>query len=382
MTDREQAFRQRLFQTFQAEAREHLRAIADGLVALEAEPAGPPERLEAVFRQAHSLKGAARAVDLGEAVALCQALEGVFSAWKRGALSPRPELFDLLQQAVDAVQRLALPAEGAGTGPAAGDLVRRLTAALEGDSAPVPAAPPPPAAAPAAAPVAASASPAPEETVRVAIGRLEALRVRAEELVSTRLALAEHVAGLEGLGAELAAGRARPGALRDGLRWLAGVAATDAGAAAPARALLTHLEAQEGSLRTLAAALDRVCRELAGDLRDASRAVDDLNDAARSALLLPVAGLLEGMPKAVRDLCRDLGKEAELAVRGAEVEIDRAILEALRPALLHLVRNALDHGIEGPAERERRGKPRRGRVGVAVQRRADGRVELAVSDDG
>ncbi|RME44668.1 MAG: hybrid sensor histidine kinase/response regulator, partial [Caldilineae bacterium] len=108
----EEEFLKKLLETFKLEAAEHLEAMSSGLLALEKEP--PPDEqatlIETVFREAHSLKGAARAVNLPEIESVCQAMESVFNAAKRGDLSLPPSAFDTLYGALDTIQQLlALP---------------------------------------------------------------------------------------------------------------------------------------------------------------------------------------------------------------------------------------------------------------------------------
>jgi two-component system chemotaxis sensor kinase CheA len=98
--------------------------------------------------------------------------------------------------------------------------------------------------------------------------------------------------------------------------------------------------------------------------------------------MVPLTQLTAGFGKLVRDLARDNGKDVELAVEGASLEVDRRILEQLRTPLIHLLRNAVDHGIEAPAERLRAGKPARGRITLTVAPREGNRLEVAVADDG
>src|SRR6185436_14336865 len=100
------------------------------------------------------------------------------------------------------------------------------------------------------------------------------------------------------------------------------------------------------------------------------------------ALTLPFLSILEILPKLARDLSRDQGKEVSLVLRGGEIEIDKRILHEIKDALIHVVRNAVDHGIEKPEARAARGKPPSGRISVAVSQREGGAVEVAVSDDG
>src|ERR1700677_3813043 len=124
----------RLLATFKVEAREHVQALASGLVALEkAAPGSRAEILETTFRSVHSLKGAARTVNETEIATLCQPLESVFAALKRGEITPTPELFDLLHQVVDILGRLLQflePEPPASPKPSVAGLVHSLQSAL------------------------------------------------------------------------------------------------------------------------------------------------------------------------------------------------------------------------------------------------------------
>ncbi|HEV3066293.1 MAG TPA: response regulator, partial [Streptosporangiaceae bacterium] len=107
----------------------------------------------------------------------------------------------------------------------------------------------------------------------------------------------------------------------------------------------------------------------------------ELKDSAVGMRTLPVSMITGPLPRAIRDLARTIGREVEFTVVGAETELDRVILESLSEPLTHLLRNALIHGIEPPAERERAGKPACGRIELRAEPRG-GLVEITVSDDG
>jgi two-component system chemotaxis sensor kinase CheA len=110
--------------------------------------------------------------------------------------------------------------------------------------------------------------------------------------------------------------------------------------------------------------------------------IDQALDDSKKLLLLPFSTISAGLPKLVRDLCRDQGKEAELIVRGDDVELDKRILEEMKDPLIHLLRNSVDHGIERPQERRSQGKPARGTITIAASRVGTGKVMIIVSDDG
>ena len=97
--------------------------------------------------------------------------------------------------------------------------------------------------------------------------------------------------------------------------------------------------------------------------------------------MIPIAIIFSKFPRLVRDLSRKLGKSIELSIRGEETEIDRGIVEALSDPLTHIIRNSIDHGIESPEERLRRGKPARGRVSIEA-RQQGGNIVIEIADDG
>ncbi|MBC7225324.1 MAG: hypothetical protein H5T59_13805, partial [Anaerolineae bacterium] len=109
--------------------------------------------------------------------------------------------------------------------------------------------------------------------------------------------------------------------------------------------------------------------------------LDRVRETVLDLRMVPAGTLLHRYPRIVRDLLRAMGKEARLVVEGAEIELDRAILNRLDEPLIHLIRNAVAHGLESPAERERKGKPREGTLALRVRREQDA-VVVEVSDDG
>ncbi len=117
---------------------------------------------------------------------------------------------------------------------------------------------------------------------------------------------------------------------------------------------------------------------MAGDL---DRVSDDLQTAVLGMRMQPVGRLFQRFPRIVRDLARQLGKDIELIQEGEDTDLDRSLVEALADPLIHLLRNAVDHGLEDPAGRERAGKPSKGRVKLSASQRGE-RIVISVSDDG
>ncbi|ASG22971.1 hybrid sensor histidine kinase/response regulator [Nitrospirillum viridazoti] len=378
----------RLLAMFEVEAEEHLSAIAAGLLALEQSP--PRERaqelVETTFREVHTLKGAARAVNLGAVVAVCHAMESVFAALKGGRLALTPGGMDLLHQGYARVRGLLDGSVVAG--PDQDALVSALEAYAEGREPVARAAVPPEPAArtePPAPPPAEEGSPAntpsadtpadaprvgSRPTLRIATSKVDTLLRHAEELVSARLAAGRQVADLGGLASEVAERVRSHERARRRLE-----EAEDS----PAARLLKQ---QGDTLRWLSGRIAQLANAGRQDLRILGKMLDSLLDEAKQVLMVPVSALLDPMAPLVRDLARAEGKEVELIIRGGDLEIDRRIQEEMKDALLHLVRNAIAHGIEPPEAREAKGKAPRGTLAITVAQTEAGRAEIAIADDG
>jgi two-component system chemotaxis sensor kinase CheA len=358
MPSRDAQFDSRLASIFQAEAAEHVQRMQSCLTQLEGGPQGAVGKpMELLFRAAHSLKGAARAVGHDEVELVCHAAEGLLSGLQRGRLAWSPAIADSLHEVVAGLEK-ALTPRGAPPGALAALLPRleRLERA-EGGEAPALAASATAAAPALPAPAAASAAtmPGAEQTVRIGVDRLGRLLYQVEELVGAKLLAGHQVMQLDEAIASAAACRLRSGAAGD---------VTAAG-----------WQEHEARLRGLRGAAAREQRQLAG-------AVDALLADVKKTLLLPVGSLRPFLVAAVRELTRSQGKEVDLRIAGDEIEMDRRLLENLREPLVHMVRNAISHGIETPQVRLAAGKPAKGVLEIVIAAKGGGRVEITVADDG
>jgi two-component system, chemotaxis family, sensor kinase CheA len=116
-------------------------------------------------------------------------------------------------------------------------------------------------------------------------------------------------------------------------------------------------------------------------LQRLSHVTAELQESVMKTRMQPIGNAWAKLPRLVRDLCEDLGKDIDLQMSGAETEIDRQLLELIKDPILHMVRNAADHGIEGTAERVRAGKPLKGRLRIAAAQEG-GYITLTIADDG
>ena len=396
---------QLLLATFADQAREQLQTINQRLLALE--KAGDDERgplLEEIFREAHSLKGASRAVSLDKVEAVAHRLESLFSVIQNGSIEPDAKIFDVAYQALDAIT--ALVEEGL-TGAENDVDVEAVCAVLAAaaeptDASPAAAADEAPAEEPTAVPTPDTPHPTPDtphptpeakpkparkkadapvdETVRVATSKLDALMAQVGELLAARIGAEHRSAEVRSLFDSLfeieeSWRRTRPA------RVLELALEGDESALGEARSLVEFLETSDEKLKQVRAGLGELRRKFESDSRRMAQVTTDLQDDVRRTRMLPVSTVFDTFPRMVRDMTRELKKEVELVIEGGETEVDKQVLEQLRSPLTHMVRNCVDHGMERPDDREQSGKKREGRVVLrAGQRAADLIVE--VIDDG
>lgn len=398
-----------LREAFIVEAQEHLQAMTSGLLDLEQHPQGArrQELVEITFREAHSLKGASRAVSRMDIEALCQEMETIFAEWKEHEPKVSAAQFDALNRCVNLVSTLIdLPAttEDPSVLRSIEELVRELRgeaveskvaapqemdAAPSSEGAPKKARKPrrkvsptpkaihlPPAmpAAPASAEVEKTQT---TETIRVSMAKMDSLLLHAEEMISVKLTAGQHAAELRELGDSFAMWHTRWAKVRDANRQ----SGTQTNAT-KALELREFMEWNQGFMSTLEKRISTLARTARQDERTIGALVDELLDGAKDLVMLPCATLLDIFPKQVRDLARDEGKEVELVMHGREVELDKRILEEMKAPLIHLVRNAIDHGMDTPAERAKAVKPGRGTLTISVSQAEGNKALIVVSDDG
>jgi two-component system chemotaxis sensor kinase CheA len=324
-----------LSQVFLDEAAERLDEMDAALVAVESGQAGA-ETIDALFRHAHTLKGTAGFVDRDDVGILAHAIEDVLEPVRSAGAFP-PGLAGVLLTAVSAL-RSQVTAGGQVPPGLLSELTRARDELAKGQDQEAPAsgppsdggqpsgngAPlPPPAPPPTPGPV-----PAEAHLLRVPASKIDHLIDVVAEVMQARIQTAE------------------PSASADVARHTA-----DADADVP------------------------------GDRQAAARMLDELRDTAVGLRTLPLATICGAMPRVIRDLAAATGKDVDFVLSGGDTELDRVVLETLSEPLAHLLRNAVTHGVETPAERESAGKPRRGRIELRALTRGS-IVEAAVADDG
>ncbi|ATS18746.1 hypothetical protein BRW62_08280 [Parathermosynechococcus lividus PCC 6715] len=384
---------------YQVASSEHLHALEAGLLALETNPQDRSP-LDQLLREAHSLKGDSRMLGVTEAEAIIHHIEEILSHWRQNRLVPSPHLFEGLYRALDAVKKIAHEAvTGEPANVSSFHVAAELLQFLEGASP----APDPPR--PAEAEVddldalmsAPSSSPFLEDSSEISSQeegttaptatvtgqdhyRIESVRVASSTLDSLMTAIGDltvtqqRIARQQELIVEgLAYWEQAQVHLLASQRLLQ-----------PHPELLTlrqHYDHLRQQLDSLGRSLQQLQARAGVDDAHLTAVVNGLENEIQNLQFLPLGTIFNLLPRAVRDIAKEQKKEVQLVIEGAEVMVDRRILEGMKDPLTHLVRNALDHGIELPQERQQQGKPPQGTL--TVRGRTNGNeVVIEVMDDG
>lgn len=292
---------------FIAETRETLEALSGELVAWETDP-GDRDRLDAIFRFVHTVKGSCGFLNLDRLERLSHAAEDALSQVREGTRAADRGLVSAVLAIVDRIAELA---EALDTGEAVHGSDDHLIAAVAADGAAVQPAPD----------IQAPAQRGAARSIRISLDLLDRMMAGVSDLVLARNELSRR--------------------LQD--------ADTDV--------------AVDGAFERLSAC------------------VADMRDTITRTRMQRIEKLFASVPRLVRDLATELGKPVALRIEGGDVELDREMIELIRDPLTHIVRNALDHGIESPAERARAGKPAEGRLRILACQSGN-QIVIEVADDG
>ncbi|RFD28616.1 hybrid sensor histidine kinase/response regulator [Pseudomonas sp. GL93] len=377
-----------LLELFSLEADAQTQVLSAGLLALERDPT-QADQLEACMRAAHSLKGAARIVGVDAGVSVAHVMEDCLVSAQEGRLYLQPEHIDALLQGTDLLMRIATP--GNDVGPADIEayvaLMERLLDPSQPIATPVPKTEPTPAPRvdalllePELEPAPPLSSEAPRQNKRMTEGGERVLRVTAERLNSLLDLSSKSLVETQRLKPYLASLQRLKRIQSNSLRALDALDGQ-------LKSLDLNLEAQEAlaDTRRLLSEAQALLAEKNAELDEfgwqAGQRAQVLYDTALACRMRPFADVLAGQVRMVRDLGRSLGKQVRLEIEGEKTQVDRDVLEKLEAPLTHLLRNAVDHGIETPEQRVLAGKPAEGLIRLRASHQA-GLLVLELSDDG
>ncbi|CAK0774916.1 hypothetical protein CCP4SC76_5930008 [Gammaproteobacteria bacterium] len=364
---------------FKAEGEEHLAVLERGLLHLEQQPEDRT-RLDELMRAAHSLKGAARVLGVGPVEAVAHHYEDVLRTVLQGVSLPLAS-FQRLHWGLDVLGQLVREAV---TGEPSGVVVSEVLEQLRHPSA-EPALPPPPPEPPPSHAVPSNdpqniTSPLPVihpepvqtlggdrlegryqiETLRVDTHKLDLLMALAGELSVVKTRFEGHLATIE---------RALSG--YDELHRLN----------PSSRHLGWAMDATQSLWERLGQVLQTLRQAMFQDTTTLATLTEQMDERVQQLRLLPLNTVFELFHRLVRDLTQTLGKQARLVIEGGQTVADKRLIEEIKDPLMHLLRNALDHGIETPAERSRHGKPPTATLTLRGVRSAN-HILIEVADDG
>jgi chemosensory pili system protein ChpA (sensor histidine kinase/response regulator) len=402
-----------LLEIFTLEADEHLRNISAALPALE-QGGDTRESVQAIRRSAHTLKGTAAMVGFRRVTQLAHRMEDLLDLLYEGRLSVTPEIVRLLFASTDALEDLAAgrPANGLS---ALYDTYSQVLAAVppaaEAQETAAPEGGPAREEAPAQAGQPAAAAVGRGSFVRVPIERLDEMVKLVSELVIARSAFEQRLRDYAHQVDELKRSTER---LRQVSHKLESGYESSALAGGPrsryyvdlgdsdrpvSRAELYgfddlefdnytefHLQSRAlaettADVQTVASDLGQALGDFDGFLGREARLTGEIEDKLMRLRMVPLSTLAPRLQRTVRTVAEQLGKSAELVLEGEATELDKTVLEEMADPLLHLLRNAVDHGIEAPEERRRLGKPERGVVRLRAGHEGS-QIVLRIADDG
>ncbi|MFZ4463353.1 MAG: hybrid sensor histidine kinase/response regulator [Bacteroidales bacterium] len=416
MTNHEE-FLKKLRKTFKIEASEGIANMTSNLLKLEKEQSESlkAELIEATFREAHSLKGAARAVNINEIETICQALESVFSGIKKKSISLNLGIFDLFHLTVDILNEL-LPVTDEPVGDElkekANELIYQLFEAETGklnDFKTQTLQIKPEAvyqisevkekieftineqnklieAIPEAETKAVHTKT--ENTIRISIEKLDNLLSQVEEMVGLKQNMIHINDKIKNTANKVQIWSHESSEVFSLIQNIVQVNQQNTNdnkasiAEDDLNRVFRYIEWSASMLRSIEEELDNTFITSAVESYQAGVKIEMLLDDVKKIISVPFSTIVDVLPKATRDISKATGKEVVLEVKGADIEIDQRILEELRKPLMHLLRNSIDHGIEKPSDRIRKNKKPYGTIRLILEQLENNRVEIRIADDG
>lgn len=310
------------FDIFLRESREHLGSLQHGLLLLEKEPDNR-ELVHDILRNAHTIKGSARMLGFDGISSIAHAMEDFLKEVDSGGKSVDDFSINRLLKGCDAIA--ALTAALAADEPQPFDVEQFLATCMDENAFTTPVSNPP-------------ADPSENHPVKVSADTLDRMINLAEELFICRQRLEDRLESIKKL----------------------------ATAAAP-----TPLKAK----------LKLIEHDFEDDLLQMHALIQLCHGEALSLRMLPLNSIIDDFQRTVRDLARSVGKDVRLEIRGGQTELDRGVMEALKPAMLHIINNAIVHGIEPPELRVSSGKPQHGTIRITATHKGN-QARITIRDDG
>jgi len=385
-----------LLQDFLIEAGDLLSGVDNKLVDLERAP-DDRSLLNEIFRGFHTIKGGAGFLNATELVTLCHLTENLFDNLRNGQLNVTPEVMDVILEATGTVRDMFASLEqGTQPLPADGDLIARLRQAIAGELAAGQASASAPAAAAFTAPVSAPVGDGPDwELLHGALVGVPVVQsVRAAKSAAAAVVPAaphknpeEVITAATGRRAVDKPGATAPAGRREGEKQRDNSIRVDTTRLDQVLNLSGEIGLTKNRLNALRSDIlsgrndTETLHSLDLAVSQLDLLVSDLQNAVMKTRMQPIGRLFQKYPRIARDLARNMGKDVELVLAGEETEIDKTMIEDLADPIIHLIRNAVDHGVEESADRLANGKPEKSIVRLEARQEGD-HIVILVADDG
>lgn len=341
-----------LLATFQTELEENLQVITEGLFRLEKnnkKKSSQTKVIEEIFRAAHNIKGAARGLGVTYVADLAHHIESIFASIRAKTLGVSTDIINLCLAAVDGMQE-AMRSFCDKT-PLNFDLEALINKLQQGDPLQQDAAP-----LPLDNTLKTSQSDLKDydtgnyESIRVSLHQINQVSALIEEMQTKKIVLEEHYLALTKLAAKL-------------------------------KELVPFSEGNADPLKEINHVIHGMLKNMHRSVNEFRMISNSLQEEARRLRLIPISTLLRPLTRYVRNLAQELNKEIEFEITGDGISVDKMILEGLKDPIIHLLRNAIDHGIESPALRKKKGKPAFGKINIEVIDE-NNQILLHIRDDG
>jgi len=357
---------------FKIESEDHLTKLENGLIELERR-SGDKELLRRLLREVHTLKGAARVFGFTDIQDLTHRMEDVLEAISSGKIlfdsysmermlrgidtlrillgrilgedSPPVDLSEIKEGLESCLSRNEVDKEQASCGPDTLPLTQR-----EGFSPSEPS----------------------EVYLKVSLSRLDRLLYLIGEVVIQRMKSSARISQTKRILRSMKEVQRSISKFKEAMK---------EDRPSSSREWISFLSQWEAQLERLREEFQRLYEQISSETFHLDPIIDQLQTKARELKMVPLSTIFEGFPRMVRDMASQLGKEIRLLVSGEETELDKKVIERIKSSLIHLLRNAIDHGIEEPRKREAIGKPREGTIKISARNERD-RVVLSIEDDG
>ncbi|NVO02219.1 MAG: response regulator [Bacteroidetes bacterium] len=375
-----------LLETFRGEAEEGINNISNALLELEKDllPEKKMQLIEATFRDFHSLKGAARSVNLPNIEKICQAAESVFSGLKKKELEISPQLIDLIVISINGIRELLnsnSSEQDSILEKRTIEIAESLEQAANGIYKAAVKVKTPEFAIPQEKPIAS------DTTIRIPVATIDSLMAQIEELRTIKYSGKDLTNEIKKISFEMSLLRKDIFKYKEKVRDRRSLNTntfdkSDDNELIISSEISEFFEKINSHLKSLENNVNVINASSVRNYHYASTQIDIVTQNMKMLIMMPYSTLLQNIPMLVRDLSREQGKDVELIITGAIIETDRRILNELKDPLIHIIRNCIDHGIEIPEIRKKKNKSPKAKINISISQLNSTTAEILITDDG